>query len=199
PEVRRLAREAGLATAAKKDSQGICFIGRVKMADFLRTYVPDRPGPILRASDGRELGRHRGLHYFTLGQRRGIGIPSNADRERYVVVGKRPGDQALLVAFEKADAPGLFQREVRVHSLSWTGEAVPGPCPIEARVRYRDPRIAATFLPEGDSAARVRFAEPQRALAGGQVLALYRGDRLVGGGIMAEGVNGEGITGETPP
>src|SRR5690606_8315106 len=69
PELRRLAREAGLPNAEKKDSQGICFIGNVKMQDFLRAYVPDRPGPILRADDGRQLGEHAGLHYFTIGQR----------------------------------------------------------------------------------------------------------------------------------
>jgi len=70
PELRRIARDAGLATAEKKDSQGICFIGEVKMHDFLRAYVPERPGPILRAGDERRLGEHRGLHYYTLGQRK---------------------------------------------------------------------------------------------------------------------------------
>src|SRR5690606_12117872 len=89
PELRRLARDAGLATAEKKDSQGICFIGEVKMQDFLRAYVPDAPGPIVRATDGCELGTHRGLHFYTLGQRKGIGIPSNTDHKAYVVVGKR--------------------------------------------------------------------------------------------------------------
>ncbi len=79
PQVRALAREAGLATAKKKDSQGICFVGEVKMRDFLRQYVPDSPGPIVRAADGRALGEHRGLHFYTLGQRKGIGIPSNTD------------------------------------------------------------------------------------------------------------------------
>src|SRR5690606_27285264 len=100
PELRELARRAGLATAEKKDSQGICFIGQVKMADFLRAYVPDAPGPIVRATDGRVLGRHRGLHFFTLGQRKGIGVPSNTDGKAYVVVGKRASDRALLVAFD---------------------------------------------------------------------------------------------------
>jgi tRNA-specific 2-thiouridylase len=185
PEVRRIAREAGLSTAGKRDSQGICFIGEVRMGDFLRAYVPDRPGPILRASDGRELGRHRGLHYFTLGQRRGIGVPSNADNERYVVVGKRPGDHALLVAFDRPDAPGLFQSEVRVRSISWIGEPVPGERELEGRVRYRDPRVPLRFVPEGAEAALIRFARPQRALAPGQVLALYDGDRLLGGAVYA--------------
>ncbi len=183
PELRRLAREAGLATADKKDSQGICFIGEVKMADFLRAYVPEAPGPILRANDGRELGRHHGLHYYTLGQRKGIGVPSNTDGQAYVVVGKRAADHALLVAFDHPDAPGLFQREVRVHALSWTGAPVTLPSTLEGRVRYRDPRVPLEFIPEGGGTARVIFREPQRALASGQIFALYAGERLLGGAV----------------
>ena len=185
PELRAIARDAGLATADKKDSQGICFIGEVKMADFLRAYVPDAPGPIVRAHDGRELGGHRGLHFYTLGQRRNIGIPSNTDREHYVVVGKRSADRALLVAFDHPDAPGLFQREVRVHSLSWLGKPVAASRPLEGRVRYRDPRVPLDFLPESDTTALIRFRDPQRGLASGQILAFYDGERLLGGGIYA--------------
>ncbi len=185
PELRRIAREAGLATADKKDSQGICFIGEVRMGDFLRAYVPDKPGAIVRASDGRELGRHRGLHYYTLGQRRGIGVPSNTDNEKYVVVGKRAADNALLVAFDHRDAPGLFQTEARVHSLSWNTPGTADTQGLEARVRYRDPRVPVTFIPEGGGTALVKFESPQRALAAGQILALYRGSRLVGGAVFA--------------
>jgi tRNA-specific 2-thiouridylase len=185
PELRRLAREAGLPTADKKDSQGICFIGEVKMQDFLRTYVPDAPGPILRAGDGRELGRHRGLHFYTLGQRKGIGVPSNTDGEAYVVVGKRAADHALLVAFDHPAAPGLFQSEVRVHSLQWNTGPLTAPRPLEGRVRYRDPRVALEFLPEAGHTARVKFREPQRGLASGQILAFYEGERLLGGGVYA--------------
>ena len=182
-ELRRLAREAGLVTAAKKDSQGICFLGEVKMADFLKTYVPDAPGPIVRASDGRELGHHRGLHFYTLGQRRGIGVPSNTDHEAYVVVGKRATDRALLVAFDHPDAPGLFQSEIRVHSLSWIGPALTAPQLLEGRVRYRDPRVKLEFIPAENNAALIKFIEPQRGLASGQILALYDGEKLLGGGI----------------
>ncbi len=185
PALRRLARDAGLPTAEKKDSQGICFIGEVKMADFLRAYVPDAPGPIVRASDGKILGQHRGLHFYTLGQRRGIGVPSNTDHEAYVVVGKRAADRALLVAFDHPDAPGLFQREVRVHSLSWIGEPIATARTVEGRVRYRDPRVALEFFPEGGGTARVAFREPQRGLASGQILAFYDGPRLLGGGVYA--------------
>ncbi len=184
-ELRRLARTAGLPTADKKDSQGICFIGEVKMADFLRAYVPDAPGPIVRATDGVELGCHRGLHFFTLGQRKGIGVPSNTDHEAYVVVGKRAADRALLVAFDRPDAPGLFQREVQVHSLSWVADAPATSRILEGRVRYRDPRVALEFVPAPDATARIIFREPQRGLASGQILAFYDGERLLGGGVYA--------------
>ncbi len=185
PELRRLAAEAGLPTAGKKDSQGICFIGEVKMQDFLRQYVPDQPGPIVRATDGRHLGQHHGLHYYTLGQRKGIGVPSNTDNRAYVVVGKRAADNALLVAFDAADAPGLFQNEVRVHSLQWNGAPVAAPRRLEGRVRYRDTRVAIEIIPEGGDTALVKFDEPQRGLAAGQILAIHDGERLLGGGVYA--------------
>lgn len=187
PQLRELARRAGLATADKKDSQGICFIGQVKMADFLRAYVPDAPGPVVRADDGRVLGEHRGLHFFTLGQRKGIGVPSNTDGKAYVVVGKRAEDRALLVAFDGAGAPGLFVREAQVHGLRWNTPAPPaeadGPLALEGRVRYRDPRVAMTLTMTGADTARVVFTEPQRGLASGQILAVYDGPRLLGGGV----------------
>ena len=183
--LRAIAADHHLATARKKDSQGICFIGEVKMPDFLRAYVPDRPGSIVRATDGKELGRHRGLHYYTIGQRKGIGIPSNTDFKAYVVVGKRAADNALLVAFDAPDAPGLFVPEIRVRALSWIGEPVTASRALEGRVRYRDPRVPLEFVPERDGAALIRFLQPQRALAPGQILALYDGERLLGGGVYA--------------
>ena len=218
PELRRLAAEARLPTAAKKDSQGICFIGEVKMADFLKAYVPEHPGPIIRATDGKLLGEHRGLHYYTIGQRRGIRIPSNTDDKAYVVTGKRASDHALLVAFDGPEAPGLWTNECRIHSLSFIGEPITKPCRIECRVRYRDPRVFCEFTPlpvgearhvEPDARGRagplgppkalsdggpsgpslppsthIRFDQPQRALASGQIMALYEGERLLGGGVF---------------
>ena len=185
PELRRLAAEAGLPTAAKKDSQGICFIGEVKMQDFLRQYVPDQPGPIVRATDDKHLGTHPGLHYYTLGQRKGIGVPSNTDNQAYVVTGKRAADNALLVAFDAADAPGLFQTEARLHSLQWNSAPITTPRRLEGRVRYRDPRTPMEFIPGENGTALVRFDTPQRGLASGQILAIHDGERLLGGGVYA--------------
>jgi tRNA-specific 2-thiouridylase len=200
PELRALAADAKLATAAKKDSQGICFIGEVKMADFLKAYVPEHPGPIVRATDGQVIGQHRGLHYYTIGQRRGIRIPSNTDDKAYVVTGKRASDHALLVAFDGPEAPGLWASECRIHSLSFIGEPIMGKCRIECRVRYRDPRVAIEFAPveavapNGPSSAHpglrslgeagIKFDQPQRALASGQIMALYDGEKLLGGGVF---------------
>jgi tRNA-specific 2-thiouridylase len=183
PELRAIAEAHGLATAQKKDSQGICFIGEVRMQDFLRQYVPDQPGPIVRATDQHVLGEHRGLHYYTIGQRRGIGVPSNADFQKYVVVGKRAEDNALLVAFDSAEAPGLFVSEIRLHSLRWNIPPLTAGRTLEGRVRYRDPRVALEFEPDGGDSAIIRFHQPQRALASGQILALYAGERLLGGGV----------------
>jgi tRNA-specific 2-thiouridylase len=185
PELRTLASGAKLPNAGKKDSQGICFIGEVKMADFLSAYVPEHPGPIVRASDGKVLGEHRGLHYYTIGQRRGIRVPSNTDNQAYVVVGKRAFDHALLVSFESPSAPGLWSSEARVHSLSFIGEPIVAPHRIECRVRYRDPRVAIEFIPGPDGTALVRFDHPQRALAPGQIMALYAGEQLLGGAVFA--------------
>ncbi|HEY8994018.1 MAG TPA: tRNA 2-thiouridine(34) synthase MnmA, partial [Lacunisphaera sp.] len=185
PELRELAAEAKLPNARKKDSQGICFIGEVKMADFLKAYVPEHPGPIIRATDGKVLGEHRGLHYYTIGQRRGIKIPSNTDNQAYVVTGKRAADHALLIAFDGPSAPGLWTDQAQVHSVSFIGEPIIEPARLECRVRYRDPRVAIEFIPGPAGTAQVKFSTAQRALASGQIMALYAGEQLLGGAVFA--------------
>ncbi len=155
------------------------------MVDFLKAYVPERPGLIVRVTDGQIIGEHRGLHYYTIGQRRGIRIPSNTDHKAYVVTGKRASDHALLVAFDGPEAPGLWMNECRIHSLSFIGEPLMTPCRLECRVRYRDPRVAIEFTPAADGTAAIKFDSPQRALAPGQIMALYRGEELLGGAVFA--------------
>ncbi len=161
------------------------------MADFLKAYVPEHPGPIVRATDGKVIGRHQGLHYYTIGQRRGIRIPSNTDDKAYVVTGKRASDHALLVAFDGPEAPGLWTGECRIHSLSFIGPAITEKCRLECRVRYRDPRVEIEFTPAAardrlipSGTAHIKFDRPQRALASGQIMALYDGERLLGGGVF---------------
>ena len=182
PEVRALARRAGLPNAGKKDSQGICFIGEVKINDFLEKFIPEKPGPIVDLQ-GRVLGQHQGLHRYTLGQRRGIGIPSNTDNEFYVVIAKRLEANELVVAFESARAESIWHPAICLHQISWLTPPILQPEDIQVKVRYRDPRVPARFEPDADGGAHLIFKEPQRALASGQVCALYRGEQVLGGGI----------------
>lgn len=183
PEVRELAIEHALPNAKKKDSQGICFLGDMNINNFLKHYIEDKPGDIIRAGDGKWLGRHRGLHRYTTGQRRGIGVPSNTDNEFYVVTGTNIERNELLVAFDKPDSPGLFTSEVEVYGLSFVNKVLTEESRIEARPRYRDVSQKITYMPTGEDSAKVVFDEPQRALASGQILALYDGEKLLGGGF----------------
>jgi len=185
PAVRDLARRWQLPTAQKKDSQGICFIGDVKMADFLRSYIPDAPGDIVLQS-GSRVGRHRGLHYFTLGQRRGIGVASPAYRQNYVVVEKRLTTRELVVAFDDPQTPGLYSSACMLASVSAVGRPLDRAEALLARARYRAPSVPVLFEPLPGGRARVEWSVPQRALACGQICALYEGERLLGGGVYAE-------------
>ena len=184
-EVRAKAAEAGLVTAEKKDSQGICFIGKVRMQDFLKEYLPEKPGPIVDLS-GRVLGEHRGLHNYTLGQRRGIRVASAEPETAYVVVDKRMATNELVIGYDRPDTEGLYARRATLTNLSAAGPKLPAQARIEARPRYRAPRVAIDFTKRDDGTAEVIFAEPQRALAAGQICALYEGPRLLGGGVFAE-------------
>jgi tRNA-uridine 2-sulfurtransferase len=184
-EVRNAASEFNLVTAGKKDSQGICFIGEVKMRDFLQAFVPDNPGPI-RTRQGRELGRHKGLHLYTLGQRRGVGVPSDTHKEAYVVVEKRFETNELIVAFDRANTEGLYARRCRIGSLSYTNKILPERAKILAKPRYRAKAVPLFFEALECGTAVVEFDQPQRALTPGQSCALYDGERLLGGGIFEE-------------
>jgi len=184
PEVRKLAAHHAFPNAKRKDSQGICFLGKVKINDFLRNYISDKPGPIVNL-EGRILGEHKGLHHYTIGQRKGIGIPSNHDFKAYVVIAKDLETNELKVAFDENDTPGLYCNWVIAHSLSYsTRPFIDAGVPL-CRVRYRDPKIGIKQIePIGTDAWKVHFSEPQRALAPGQILAFYEEDRLLGGGVM---------------
>ncbi len=188
PQVRDIAHELGLKTAAKKDSQGICFIGEVKMEDFLRTFVPDSPGMIVDLN-GKVLGEHRGLHLYTLGQRKGLRVPSNLYKEAYVVVAKRPASNELVIAIERPDTPLLWATRCKLTGISSTGHPLTSERELQAMPRYRAPAAAAKFSPsciDGEWSAELTFHAPQRALTPGQICALYDGERLLGGAIFGE-------------
>ncbi len=188
PEVRRLAERFQLPNARKKDSQGICFIGEVKMSDFLEAFVEKNPGPIV-TTDGRVVGEHRGLHLYTLGQRRGIGVASNTFGKAFVVVAKRQETNELVVGFDEVDTPQLYASECTVNELSFVDESFSlNDSGLLAQPRYRTPAVPISIVEYDETGkhARLKFHDPQRALTPGQICAFYRGDELLGGGVFAE-------------
>ena len=187
PEVRAVASRLGLATASKKDSQGICFIGEVKMQDFLRAFVPDNPGEIVTV-EGRVVGTHQGLHLYTLGQRKGHGVASPVHGVAYVVVGKIPERNQLVVGYDTPETPGLYAEACQLGNLSWAGWPLePGQHRLRAQPRYRNPAPLATLdLASDGQSARLIYDEAQRALTPGQICALYAADNetLLGGAVF---------------
>ena len=183
PEVREVARRFHLPVAEKKDSQGICFLGQVKMTDFLRHYLPDAPGAIVDVS-GKILGQHRGLHLYTLGQRKGLGVASPREGMAYVVVGKDPATNRLIVGWDTPTTNGLYTQVCTVGTLSSIHEPLTARRLIEAQPRYRAKAEPAAITPLPDGKLRLEFQHPQRAITPGQICAFYDGGMLLGGGVF---------------
>ncbi len=181
PEVRELAEKYGLPTAKKKDSQGICFIGQVKMSDFLRHYLPDKPGKIVDTS-GKVLGKHQGLHLFTMGQRKGHGVASPKEGVAYVVVGKDIKKNQLILGYEDISTKGLYARETIVGGIANTIDPLPSRVMAQPRYRAKAEPCSCEYISE--SKVRLVFDAPLRALAIGQVCAFYDGGKLLGGGFF---------------
>jgi len=184
-EVRRLAAEAGLATATKKDSTGICFIGERDFSRFLSRYLPAQPGEI-RSADGEVLGQHQGLMHYTLGQRKGLGIGgrSDGDESPWYVADKDLATNALIVV-QGHDHPRLFSRGLVAQELHWiAGSAPPLPLTCYAKTRYRQPDQACTVTKESDGRYHILFAQPQRAVTPGQSVVFYHGEHCLGGGVI---------------
>jgi tRNA-specific 2-thiouridylase len=179
-EVRRLARERGLGVADKTESQEICFVPDGDYAGFVERNAPagDRSGPILD-SGGREVGRHGGVHRFTVGQRRGLGIPS--PRPLYVVA-LRADERTVVVG----DDEELLGDRLVARDVNWVSRPEPArEIRARARIRYRHVEADASILPLGDGRAEVHFDEPQRAITPGQAVVFYDGDVCLGGGWIA--------------
>ena len=182
-DVREVASSLGLSVAHKKDSTGICFIGERKFREFLSGFLPAKPGDI-KTRDGRIVGRHQGVMYYTLGQRRGLGIGGRvgfAD-ERWFVVDKDVATNTLYVDQGQADA--LYSRGLVATDLSFISGEPPGKafeCAAKFRYRQSDQQVHVTM--DGSSAI-IEFAERQRAVTPGQYAALYMNDECLGGGVI---------------
>ena len=185
PEVRETARRFRLPVAEKKDSQGICFLGQVKMSDFLAHYLPDKPGEIVDTA-GRVMGTHRGLHFYTIGQRKGHGVASPKEGMAYVVVGKRVEENRLVIGWDKEGEEGLYAKECVVGSVSSVNEDIASLKRVEAQPRYRAKAEAARIEALDDGRVKVVFTKSQRAIVRGQIMAFYDGGRLLGGGVVED-------------
>ncbi|MFC5578092.1 tRNA 2-thiouridine(34) synthase MnmA [Lysobacter niabensis] len=185
-DVRDMAREAGLATHAKKDSTGICFIGERDFREFLARYLPARAGE-MRTPDGRVLGEHAGVFYFTLGQREGLNIGGVRGFEPapWYVVGKDVANNVLYID-QGADSPFLRSQSLWSETAHWIAGAPPASrFHCQAQTRYRQPDQACEVTVNGDGTLQVHFAEAQRAVTPGQSLVLYDGDVCLGGAVIA--------------
>ncbi len=178
PEVRELARKFGLPTADKKDSQGLCFVGKVDMQDFLQSRIQQLAGPILTV-DGVKIGEHAGLAPYTIGQRHGFG---GGGATPYVVVRKDVDKNILVVA--PIDRPEFLLSSVgEIAEMHWIAGVKPKlPLSCQAQIRYRQTRQAVEVSEGENGRIRLVFAEPQRAITAGQFAVLYQGDECLGGG-----------------
>ena len=194
-EVRGIARDRGLVVHDKKDSTGICFIGERPFREFLGTYLPAKPGPML-TPDGRHVGEHLGLMYYTLGQRQGLGIGGrgDADDAPWYVVDKDLDRNALID--DQGNSPLLFSHALVASKPEWIGRSpggLVGGLRMAAKVRYRQADQGCTVTAMADDSLEVCFETPQRAVAPGQYVVFYDGERCLGGAMIERAIR-EGST-----
>ena len=181
-EVRRLARDFRLPTAAKKDSTGICFIGERPFREFLQKYLPTHNGNMV-TPDGKIVGEHIGLTFYTIGQRKGLGIGGAG--EPWFVAGKNIARNELIVV-QGHDAPLLYSGSLKMNQLSWTQPEKPAAGRYTCKTRYRMADAPCELRYLDDDTAELIFAAPQWAVTPGQSAVLYDGDICLGGGIITE-------------
>ncbi len=170
-EVRKMAKVFNLPNADKKDSQGICFVGKVKLIDFLKEYLPPKKGKIL-LKDGKVIGEHQGFYYYTIGQRKGLHLSSGP----YFVLKINPKNNTLIVSRDEKD---LYKKELKAKRINWLNKPKL-PIKVTAKIRYRHKGAKAKLY----SGGRLVFEKPQMAIAPGQSVVFYKGEELLGGGII---------------
>jgi tRNA-specific 2-thiouridylase len=194
PEVRKIAQKAGLPNALRADSQGLCFVGKVSLKDFLKPHIQEKQGDIILVGfsvkgikrGGREesvIGKHQGVHLFTFGQRHGISV---GGKEPYFVCDKNVRKNILYVARRK-DLPRFFPAQISLRNFSLinsTGVKFPLMCSV--RYRYRQPLHKVTIRKDSKGRVLVVFAKPAIAITPGQSIVFYKGKQMLGGGIIKQ-------------
>lgn len=180
-EVREIARQQGLPTSEKKDSTGVCFIGERDFRAFLKTYLPAQGGDMVDES-GRVVGHHEGLMYYTLGQRRGLGIGGGGNGQRWFVIEKDVKHNRLIVSQGEDDR--LYTPRAEASEATWiSGEAPGGEVECMVRLRHRQPLQKCRIQISGEK-VHMEFDQPQRAVTPGQSAVFYQGDVCLGGAIV---------------
>src|SRR5471032_3046087 len=191
-EVRKIAEKLALPNAAKKDSTGICFIGERPFREFLNRYLSYKPGP-MKTPDGKTVGEHVGLSFYTLGQRKGIGIGGvksyqnpDGSSDAWYVARKDVAENTLYIV-QGNDHPWLLSSALRPDEASWVAGEAPTARALAAKTRYRQADVACELAPAaaGASEFALRFSDAQWAVTPGQSAVLYDGDICLGGGIIA--------------
>ncbi len=180
-EVRKIAEKYGLVTAHKKDSTGICFIGERNFKNFLQNYLPNLPGDIINIETGQKIGRHIGLMYYTIGQRRGLDV--GGTKEKLFVVGKNL-DQNILYVAEGEDNPYLYSDSCILEQVNFN--CLDRPTNITAKFRYRQQDYPVHLQYLEDGRIKVEYLQPIKAVTPGQACVFYDQERCIGGGIIQE-------------
>ena len=184
-DVREIARRENIPVAEKKDSTGVCFIGERDFREFLKGYIPAQPGD-MRTPDGKKVGEHAGLVYYTLGQRRGLGIGGSGTGERWFVVGKDMATNTLVVE-QGADSPLLYSGAAEGSECTWTRGYPPArdgeKLRVKVRLRHRQPLQDCTATLLGDR-VHMDFDVPQRAVTPGQSAVFYLDGECLGGAVV---------------
>lgn len=186
PEVRRIAEEAGLYTAKKKDSTGVCFIGERNFREFLSHYLPAKGGEMVDIATGEVKGRHDGLMYYTLGQRQGLGIGGSGTGEPWFVADKDL-ERNILYVVQGDKHPSLYSTGLVASGVAWTSGRdllADGPLRCTAKFRYRQPDQGVTLSRRTDGTVQVDFDVQQKAITPGQAVVFYQGEECLGGGTI---------------
>ncbi|MEM7562762.1 MAG: tRNA 2-thiouridine(34) synthase MnmA [Pseudomonadota bacterium] len=189
-QVREIALQQQFSVHDKKDSTGICFIGERKFKDFLQRFIPAQPGDVITL-EGKKLGEHSGLMYYTIGQRQGIGIggvDSAGDLPWYVV--EKDLERNQLKVAQGGEHPALFHSHCRITDLHWISQEpdrLPFAC--SAKIRYRQQDCECRLISDDANSAIVEFKQPQRAITPGQALVFYQSEQCLGGGTIESAYN----------